>query len=220
MKLNLKSAALVLALAPGFAFAATTNWKIDTAHSSADFSVKHLVISDVTGNFGKVEGTVAFDDKDLSKSSIEATIDASTIDTREPKRDAHLKSPDFFDVAKYPTITFKSTKFQKAGKDKYKVTGDLTMHGVTKPVVLDVTAPAKTIKDPWGNTKRGAKATTVVNRRDFGLTWDNRMQDGNAVVGDKVTVTLNLELAEQPAEAAGAAKPAEAPKAEAAPAKK
>jgi polyisoprenoid-binding protein YceI len=217
MKLNLKSAALVLALAPGFAFAATSNWKIDSAHSSADFSVKHLVISDVTGNFGKVEGTVTLDEKNLAKSSIDATIDASTIDTREPKRDAHLKSPDFFDVAQYPTITFKSTKVAKAGADKFKVTGDLTMHGVTKPVVLDVTSSSQTIKDPYGNTKRGAKATTVVNRRDFGLKWDNRMQDGNAVVGDKVTVTLNLELAQVAPEAA-AAQPAAAPKAETKPA--
>jgi polyisoprenoid-binding protein YceI len=218
MKLSLKSAALAFVLVPGFALAST--WKIDPAHSSAGFSVSHMVISDVDGTFGKTEGTVVLDEKNPAKSTVEATIDATTIDTRQPKRDAHLKSKDFFDVEQFPTITFKSTKVAKAGKDKFKVTGDLTMHGVTKPVVLDVTAPAKTIKDPWGNTKRGAKATTVVNRRDFGLTWDNRMQDGNAVVGDKVTVTLNLELAEQPAEAAGAAKPAEAPKAEAAPAKK
>jgi polyisoprenoid-binding protein YceI len=203
MKLSLKSAALALVLVPGFAFAST--WKIDPAHSSAGFSVSHLVVSEVDGHFGKTEGTVVIDDKNITKSSVEATIDASTIDTREPKRDAHLKSPDFFDVAKYPTITFKSTKVQKAGKDKYKVTGDLTLHGVTKPVVLDVTAPAKTVKDPWGNTKRGAKATTVINRRDFGLTWDNKLQDGSAVVGNEVTVTLNLELNEVPAEAQKAA---------------
>jgi polyisoprenoid-binding protein YceI len=213
MKLSLKSAALALVLVPGFALAST--WKIDSAHSSAGFSVSHLVVSEVDGHFGKTEGTVVLDEKNLSKSSVEATIDATTIDTREPKRDAHLKSPDFFDVAKYPTITFKSTKFQKAGKDKYKVTGDLTLHGVTKPVVLDVTAPDKTIKDPWGNTKRGAKATTVIKRRDFGLKWDNRMQDGNAVVGDEVTVELNLELAQvtedKPVEAAKpAAQPAPA----------
>jgi polyisoprenoid-binding protein YceI len=215
---SLKSAALALVLVPGLALAST--WKIDPAHSSAGFSVSHLVISDVDGTFGKTEGTVVLDEKNVTKSSVEATIDATTIDTREPKRDAHLKSADFFDVEKFPTITFKSTKFQKAGKDKFKVTGDLTLHGVTKPVVLDVSAPSKTITDPWGNVKRGAKATTVINRRDFGLTWDNKMQDGNAVVGDKVTVTLNLELAKQPDEAAGAAKPAEAPKAAATPAKK
>ena len=207
---SLKSAALALVLVPGLAFA--TTWKIDPAHSSAGFSVSHMVIAEVDGNFGKTEGTVVINEKNLSKSSVEATIDASTIDTREPKRDAHLKSADFFDVEKFPTITFKSTKVQKAGKDKFKVTGDLTLHGVTKPVVLEVAAPSKVIQDPWGNTKRGAKATTVINRRDFGLTWDNKLQDGSAVVGDEVTVTLNLELAKQADAAAGAAKPAEAAK--------
>ena len=218
MKLNLKSAALVLALAPGFAMAATTTWKIDSAHSSSNFTVKHLVVSEVNGQFGKTEGTITFDDKDPTKSTIQATIDATTIDTREPKRDAHLKSPDFFDVAKYPTITFKSTKVAKAGKDKFKVTGDLTMHGVTKPVVLDVTAPAQTVKDPWNNVKRGAKAVTTLSRHAFDLKWDNKMQDGSAVVGDEVTVTLNLELTQQQPEAADAAKATDTTKGAAKPA--
>lgn len=204
MMLNLKSAALTLALVPGLAFGAATTWKIDPSHSSTNFSVSHLVVSEVTGHFGKTEGTVTLDDKDPSKAKVEATIDATTIDTREPKRDGHLKSADFFDVAQYPTITFKSTKVAKAGKDKFKVTGNLTLHGVTKPVVLDVTAPSQAIKDPYGNTKRGAKATTVVKRRDFGLKWDNRLQDGNAVVGDEVTVTLNLALV-QPADVSATA---------------
>ena len=129
----------LLALAvPGLALAQASSWKIDPAHTQSTFAVKHLVISTVRGEFQSTNGAVKLDEKDPTKSQIEATIDAGTINTREGKRDEHLKSPDFFEVAKYPTITFKSTKIAKAGGDKYKVTGDLTMHGVTKPVVLDV----------------------------------------------------------------------------------
>jgi polyisoprenoid-binding protein YceI len=211
MKRRYPAAALVvLAFAFGAPAFAAESYKVDPVHSSAIFRIKHANTSYFAGRFNAPDGSFVLDEADPSKSSFNIVLSVDKVDTANEKRDAHLKSPDFFDVAKYPTITFKSTKVAKAGKDKFKVTGDLTMHGVTKPVVLDVTSPSKTIKDPWGNTKRGAKATTVLKRRDFGLKWDNRMQDGNAVVGDEVTVTLNLELAEAPVEGA-AAKPAEKP---------
>jgi polyisoprenoid-binding protein YceI len=215
MKL-LKSAVLAAVLAaPSFAFAAT--YEIDSAHSGAHFTVKHLMVSNVRGEFGKVTGTVNIDEKDITKSTVEATIDASTINTREPKRDEHLKAPDFFDVAKYPTITFKSTKVAKAGQGKLKVTGDLTMHGVTKQVVLDVDGPAKEAKDPWGNIKSGASATTKLNRNDFGLTWNKALETGGVVVGEEVNVTIDLELLKK---APAAAPAAAAPAAPAAPAAK
>ena len=143
MKLSLKSAALALALVPASLAADHHLGDRLRATPAPNFTVKHLMISEVNGEFGKTEGTVVLDEKDLTKSTVEATIDATTINTREPKRDAHLKSPDFFDVAKFPTITFKSTKVEKAGEGKFKVTGDLTMHGVTKPVVLDVERPQR-----------------------------------------------------------------------------
>lgn len=193
MKLTVKSAVAMLAFAvPSIAGAST--WEIDTAHSTANFSVRHMMVSNVKGTFGNVKGTINLDDKDVTKSTVEATIDTTTIDTREAKRDEHLKSPDFFDTAKYPTITFKSTKVAKAGQGKLKVTGDLTMHGVTKPVVLDVEGPAKEIKDPWGNTKSGVAATTKLNRKDFGLGWNKALEAGGVAVGEEVTVSLDLEL--------------------------
>jgi polyisoprenoid-binding protein YceI len=134
------------------------------------------------------------DDRNLTGSRIEATIDATTIDTGVDKRDEHLRSPEFFDVAKHPTITFKSTEVKKAGPDKYKVTGNLTMRGVTKRVVLDVESPATEIKDPYGNVKRGAVATTTLNRKDFGLNWNVALEAGGVLVSDTVKVTLDLQL--------------------------
>jgi len=186
------SLSILLAVAPTAALA--TTWEIDSAHSSAEFSVRHLMVSNVKGHFGKVNGTVNVDDKDITKSTVEATIDAKTIDTREPKRDEHLRSPDFFDTAKFPTITFKSTSVKKAGKDKLKVAGDLTMHGVTKSVVLDVTGPAKEAKDPWGNVKSGVSATTKISRKDYGLLWNKALETGGVTVGDEVAISLELEL--------------------------
>lgn len=192
MKL-IQTAVIAAAIAaPSFAFAAS--YEVDSSHSSAGFSVKHLMVSNVRGEFGKVTGTVNVDDKDISKSTVEATIDVSTINTREPKRDEHLKSPDFFDVAKYPTITFKSTSVKQAGEGKLEVVGNLTMHGVTKPVTLAVEGPAKESKDPWGNIKTGATATTKLNRKEFGLGWNKALETGGVVVGDEVAVTIDLEL--------------------------
>ena len=209
MKLSLKPvvAALVIA-APSFAFAA--EYVVDSGHSSASFSVKHMMVSNVRGAFSKVTGTANIDEKDITKSTVEATIDATTVNTNEPKRDEHLRSADFFDTAKYPTITFKSTKVEKAGEN-LKVTGDLTMHGVTKPVVLDVEGFTTEAKDPWGNIKRGGTATTKINRKDFGLGWNSVLETGGVAVGEEVAITLDLELNKKkdaPAAAAPAAKPA------------
>ncbi|QRK13179.1 polyisoprenoid-binding protein [Archangium violaceum] len=204
MKLSLKPAiaALVLA-APSFAFAA--EFEIDAAHSAAQFSVKHMMVSNVRGAFSKVTGKANIDEKDITRSTVEATIDATTINTNEPKRDEHLRSADFFDTAKYPTITFKSTKVEKAGAN-LKVTGNLTMHGVTKPVVLDVEGFTTEAKDPWGNIKRGGTATTKINRKDFGLGWNSVLETGGVAVGEEVAITLDLELNKKQAAPAKAAK--------------
>lgn len=179
-------------------WAYATTWQIDPAHSRAGFSIRHMMISNVTGEFGKVIGTVNWDDTDVAKSTAEATIDATTINTREPKRDEDLKSPNFFDVAKYSTITFKSTSVRKVGADRLSITGDLTMHGVTKPVTLDATYTNE-LKDPWGNTRRGASARTKLNRKDFGLKYNKTLESGGVIVGDEVDVTLDLELIKQAA---------------------
>ena len=189
LRTPLAAAALV---APTLALAST--WEIDPAHTSAQFAVRHLVISTVRGQLGKVTGVVNLDDGDLAKSSVAATIDAQGIDTREPKRDAHLRSPDFLDVAKFPTITFKSTKVEKVADDKYRVTGDLTIRGVTKPVVLDVSGSPTPLKDPMGNVKLGGSATTRINRQNFGVSWSKSLDGGGLVVGDDVDVTIDVEV--------------------------
>lgn len=192
MKLSLKPAVAALVLAsPSLAFAA--EFVIDSAHSAANFSVKHMMVSNVRGAFSKVTGSANIDEKDITKSTVEAVIDATTVNTNEPKRDEHLRSADFFDTAKYPTITFKSTKVEQAGQN-LKVTGNLTLHGVTKPVVLDVEGFTTEAKDPWGNTKRGGTATTKINRKDFGLGWNSVLETGGVAVGEEVAITLDLEL--------------------------
>jgi polyisoprenoid-binding protein YceI len=185
---------LVVLAAVGMAQVALgSTWQLDADHSAAEFSVKHMMVSNVKGQFSKVAGTVNLDEKSPSKSSVEATIDATTVDTRQAKRDAHLKSPDFFDVAKYPTISFKSTSVKKVGKDHFQVAGNLTLHGVTRPVVLDtqVTASAK---DPWGNTRRGLHATTKVNREDYGLKWNQALEAGGVLVGNEVSIAIDGEM--------------------------
>jgi polyisoprenoid-binding protein YceI len=192
------AAGLAAALALS-ASAATSTWQVDPKHSDAGFAVSHLMISTVRGQFHSITGTIVFDDQDVSKSSVNVTIDATTVDTREPDRDKHLKSPDFFDVAKYPTFTFKSTKVEQAGAGKLKVTGDLTIHGVTKSVVLDVDGPKAAIKDPWGMQRSAVSATTKINRKDFGVNWAGKMDTGGAVVGDDVNITLDVEMVQPPA---------------------
>ena len=174
-----------------------STWQIDSAHTSAQFAVRHLMVSTVRGTLGKVTGAVTLDEADPSKSSVEASIDATTIDTREPKRDAHLKSPDFLDVAKYPTITFKSKKVTKVSDSKFQVTGDLTLHGVTKEVTLDAEGLPKPFKDPMGKLRLGGVVTTKLNRKDFGIEWNKALDGGGVLVSDTVDVTIDIELVGQ-----------------------
>lgn len=185
--------ALAAALVPAAVFAA--EYEVDPVHSNASFTVRHMMVSNVRGEFTKVTGKMNLDEKNISKSTVEAVIDTQSIDTREPKRDDHLRSADFFDVKKYPSITFKSKKVQKAGAGKLKVTGDLTIRDVTREVVLNVEGPSKPQKDPFsGIQKTGASATTVINRKDFGLNWNKALEAGGVVVGDEVKITLDLEF--------------------------
>ena len=181
------------------AFAGTTTWQIDPKHSSAQFAVTHLMISTVRGEFHQLNGTVVVDDADIAKSSVNVTIDATTVDTREPDRDKHLMSADFFDVAKYPTMAFKSTKVESAGPGRLKITGDLTIRGVTKQAVLEVSSPKPPIKDPWGLQRSAAAATTKINRKDFGVNWAKTMDTGGAIVGDEISITLDVEMIQPPA---------------------
>jgi polyisoprenoid-binding protein YceI len=175
------------------AAAQTGNWQIDPAHSSAQFSVRHLGVSTVRGAFMKVSGSAKYDAADPSKGSLDATIEATSVDTRVEMRDNDLRSPNFLDVAKYPTITFHSKQTKAAGAGKLQITGDLTIHGVTKEVVLDVDGPTAPIKDPWGNQRFGASATTKIKRQDFGVNG------APGIVGDEITITIDAELIQPPA---------------------
>jgi polyisoprenoid-binding protein YceI len=186
-------AAILAAAVPALATAASSTWTVDPAHTEAGFAVKHLVISTVRGDFNKLGGTVVLDEGDVTKSTVEVTIDAASIDTRIEKRDTHLKSADFFDVAKYPNITFKSAKVEKSGEGKLRVTGNLTIKATTKPVVLDVAGPTGEIKGPDGKGRRGFSATTKINRQEFGLTWSKTVEAG-PVVGDEITIQIDGEL--------------------------
>lgn len=191
----MKSLLLAL-LIPSLAWAG--EWQIDTSHSAAQFSVRHLMVSNVRGEFGKITGTVNYDAKDVSKSTVNVSIDVASISTRDEKRDAHLKSADFFDVEKYPTMTFVSKKVQSTG-GKLKITGDLTLHGVTKEVVLTAEPLSKELKDPWGNTKTGTTATAKINRKDFGLAWNKALEAGGVAVGEEVNILIDVELNAVPA---------------------
>jgi polyisoprenoid-binding protein YceI len=177
--------------------AATSEWKIDPQHSSAQFSVRHMAISTVRGAFSKVNGSVLLDDKDITKSTVNVAIDVSTVDTREPDRDNDLRSDKFFDVAHFPTMTFKSKKVEQVAPGKLKVTGDLTIRGATKEVVLDVEGPTAPVKDPWGNVRAAATATSKVNRQDFGVKWNATLDNGGVVVGDDVNLTIDAEMIKQ-----------------------
>ncbi|GFE57973.1 YceI family protein [Geobacter sp. AOG1] len=193
MKRFIKLLAVVTTLAlPAFASAST--WNIDTDHSNVGFKVRHLMVSNVKGSFDKYTGTVELNDKDITKSKVNVTIDTTSVNTNVQKRDEHLRSSDFFDVAKYPTMTFVSQKIATVGKDKLKVTGDLTLHGVTRQVVLNVDGLSKESKDPWGNIRRGATASTTINRKDFGLVWNAALETGGVAVGEEVTITLEIEM--------------------------
>ncbi len=171
-----------------------TAWKLDPAHSVADFKVKHMMISNVKGSFTGLTGTLSLDETDYTHSTIEASIDVATLNTGDAQRDGHLKSTDFFDAEKYPTITFKSTNIDSTGGADYAVTGDLTLHGVTKAVTFkaeDVSVPSK---DPWGNQRIGLSATTKINRKDFGLTWNSALETGGVLVGEEVSISLEVQF--------------------------
>jgi polyisoprenoid-binding protein YceI len=174
--------------------AAITTWNIDPAHSAAEFKVRHMMISNVKGTLKGISGTLAEHATDASLSSIEATVDVSTINTGEVQRDGHLKSADFFEVEKYPTMTFKSTRVEQKGEGEYAVAGDLTMHGVTRQVTFAVEGPSAPGKDPWGNTRIGLTATAKVNRKDFGLNWNAALETGGILVGEDVHITLDVQF--------------------------
>jgi polyisoprenoid-binding protein YceI len=176
-------------------------WDFDLSHSSVNFHVRHLMVSKVHGRFTKWNGTLQLDDQDLTKSRLEVSIDAASVDTKEQKRDDHLRSADFFDVEKFPTLTFVSSKIERASDDGYVVSGDLTIRGITKAVTLEVEG-GEQVKDPWGGTRTGFSAKTQVNRKDFGLTWNVALEAGGFVVGDKIEITLEIEAVKKAASAA------------------
>src|SRR5690242_21675719 len=174
--------------------AASSTWQIDPQHSSAQFAVRHVGLSTVRGAFSKLSGTMVLDDQDITKSSVEVSIDVNTVDTREPDRDKDLRSERFFDVAHFPAMTFKSKKVEQVAQGKLRVTGDLTIHGTTKEVVLDVDGLTAPVKDPWGNQRVAATATTKINRQDYGVKWNAKLDNGGVVVGDDVNITIDVEL--------------------------
>lgn len=187
------AAAIAFTLCAPLAGRAADTYEIDAAHSSVQFSVRHMMISNVHGAFTKVAGKAVGDAANPTATTVEATIEAASVDTRNEKRDEHLRGADFLDVAKFPTITFKSTKVEKAG-DGWKLHGDLTLHGVTKPVVLAVTNVTAPMKDPWGNTRIGASATTKINRQDFGIVFNKTLDGGGLLVGDEIAITIDVEV--------------------------
>ena len=172
-------------------------YKIDPAHSGAQFTVRHMMISNVRGGFSSVQGTIEYDPQNPAATQIEAVIDVNSINTLDAQRDAHLKSPDFLDAEKYPVITFKSKKFEAAGEGEARVTGDLTIHGVTREVVLHVEGPTPEAKDPFGNVRIGASATTKIKRSDFGLTWNAAIETGGVLVGDELKIELEISAIKQ-----------------------
>jgi len=176
------------------ASANTTTFDIDSSHTSAQFAVKHLVVSTVRGALGQVSGTLQFDASDPAKSTVEATIDTRGVNTNDAKRDEHLRGPDFLDTERYPTVTFKSKSAERTSDGKYKVTGDLTLKGVTKEVVLEVEGATTPIKDPFGNIKLGGVARTKINRQDFGVSWSRTLDGGGLVVGDEVDIVIDIEV--------------------------
>lgn len=171
---------------------ATETWQIDPVHSGIHFSIRHFVVGRVHGRFTKLGGTIQIDEANPANSKVEAHIDADTVDTNDAKRDGHLKTADFFNVAEYPEITFKSTRVEAAGKDKFHVTGDLTLRGVKKPITLDV-EHGGTVKDPWGNNRGGFSMKTQINRKDFGITFNQLLEGGGPALGDAIDITIDVE---------------------------
>ena len=173
---------------------ATTTWNVDPALATAEFKVKHMMIANVKGHFSKVTGVLIHDESDPTKSRVEGSIEAASIETREPQRNAHLKSADFLHVEKFPSLSFKSSDIKVVGEGELKVDGDLTIRGVTRKVTFAVEGPTSPMKDPWGNTRIATSATTKINRKDFGLTWNAVLETGGILVGDEVTITLDVEF--------------------------
>ncbi len=206
MNRYLSRIAVVAGMAVGLSLparAATSTWQIDPQHSSAQFAVRHLGLSTVRGAFSKLSGTMVLDDQDITKSSVEVTIDVNTVDTREPDRDKDLRSERFFDVAHFPTMTFKSKKVEQLAPGKLRVTGDLTIRGTSREVTLDVDGPTNPVKDPWGNQRLAATATTKIKRQDYGVKWNAKLDNGGVVVGDDVNITLDVEMIQKPAAKSG-----------------
>lgn len=173
---------------------ATTTWNVDPVHSVAEFKVKHMMISNVKGQFAKVTGVLSLDESDLTNSRVDVLIEAASIETRDAQRDAHLKSADFFDVEKFPTLSFKSTRISLVRDGELAVEGELTIRGITRKALFTVEGPTPPAKDPWGNTRVAVSATTKINRKDFGLTWNAALETGGILVGDEVTITLDVEF--------------------------
>jgi polyisoprenoid-binding protein YceI len=176
--------------------AEATRWTIDQDHSDVGFRVRHMMVSYAKGRFTRFSGTVLFDDERPEETRIDVEIDAASIDTNQDKRDEHLRSADFFDVQQYPALTFRSGKVEKAADGKLKISGDLTIRGVTRPVVLDLSELAPAAKDPWGGTRRGASASTRISRKQFGLNWNSTLEAGGVLVGDEVEIHLDIELSQ------------------------
>jgi polyisoprenoid-binding protein YceI len=173
--------------------ARANNWDLDASHTIVGFSVRHLVISKMKGQFKKFNGSISLDDQDPTRSTISASIDPASVDTNEPKRDEHLRSADFFDVTKFKDMSFHSKKIERTG-DKLKVTGELTMHGVTRPIVLSVQSLTKEVKDPFGFIRRGFSASATLNRKDFGLSWNTVLETGGLAVGEVISIEIEGEL--------------------------
>jgi polyisoprenoid-binding protein YceI len=176
---------------PPIAGAAT--YQLDSVHSSIQFKIRHLTVSNVTGTFNKVKGSAIMEGDDPATLKVEVAIEAASVDTGNEKRDEHLRTADFLDTAKYPTITFASKKVTKGDPGKLRVTGDLTLHGVTREINVDLEGPTSEIKDPWGNFRRGASGTAKIDRRDFGITWNTALDAGGLVVGNEVTIYVEVE---------------------------
>lgn len=171
-----------------------STWNLDPAHSVAEFKVRHMMISNVKGQFTGLTGVLTLDERDVTNSRVEATIDASTVDSREPDRDKHLRSADFLDAEKFPALSFQSTSVKRSGEGELAVAGNLTIHGVTRPVVFSVDGPTPPTKDPWGNLRIGLSATSKINRKDYGLTWNAALEAGGILVGEDIAITLDVEF--------------------------
>src|SRR6185312_12486265 len=190
---NVRSTEEIMTMTKPTVEAAVSTWNLDPAHSVAEFKIKHMMIANVRGEFGKLSGTLRLDEGDITRSSVETVIEAASINTHEPQRDTHLKSADFFDVEKYPQLTFRSTRVTRKGED-LKVTGTLTIHGVSREVELAVEGPTAPAKDPWGGTRIGVSGSTKISRKDFGLTYNQVLEAGGLLVGDEVTISLEAQF--------------------------